>query len=215
MLDLPRITAICYDGRPYDEKREEKYHQILNHLNKIVRFHSIKMFLTYKFENPTVKTEIIDKCDINDYSDFCLYEISKHFNTDYVLIFQDDGFILNPDLWSDEFYNYDYIGAPWPNYMDWNGTEYRVGNGGFSLRSKALCEFSKTLPKSKYAEDAYLCVYQRGLLNRAKLKVAPVSVARKFSVERSIDDDHTFLKTFGFHGVYQSELDKIFSLITS
>jgi hypothetical protein len=215
MLELPRVTAICYDGRPFDENRKEKYHKILNYQNKIVRFNSVKIFLTYEFNSPNIQTQIINRCDINDYSDFCLYSISKHFDTDYVLIFQDDGFVLNHHLWDDEFFNYDYIGAPWPYSLKWNSTDYRVGNGGFSLRSRALCEFSKNLPESKNSEDAHLCVYQRRMLNDANLKVAPVSVARKFSVERSIDDDHTYSNTFGFHGVHQHDLDRIFSLITS
>jgi len=215
MLNLPRITAICYDGRPFDKDREEKYHKIIAYQNSKIKFNSIKMFLTYKFENSNVQSEIIDQCDINAYSHFCLRDLSKHFDTDYVLIFQDDGFAMNPDLWNDEFLKYDYVGAPWPDYLEWNGTKYRVGNGGFSLRSKRLCEFSKTLPISGRAEDADLCVYQRDILNRTGLKVAPISIARKFSVERSIDDNHVYTKTFGFHGVYQHELQEIFNLIAS
>ena len=221
MLQLPRVTAICYDGRPYDRQRKKTYYAIINHLNRIIKFDSIKMFLTYEFERPNVKTEVISKSNIYQYSDFCIYDLHEHFNTDYVLIFQDDGFALNPGLWDDEFYDYDYIGAPWPSCQQWNGSKYRVGNGGFSLRSRALCAFSKTLPKSEdetirySAEDARICVLQRGYLNDTDLKVAPVSVARKFSVEKNIDENHIFSNTFGFHGVNQYDLHKIFSLITS
>ena len=31
--------------------------------------------------------------------------------TDFVLTIQHDGFILNPDAWRDDFFDYDYIGA--------------------------------------------------------------------------------------------------------
>lgn len=40
-------------------------------------------------------------------------ELNKYIETDYVLIVQYDGFILNPKAWMDEFLEYDYIGAPW------------------------------------------------------------------------------------------------------
>ena len=61
--------------------------------------------------------------------------MNNYFDTDYVLTFQSDGFILNPDAWTDEFFNYDYIGAPWGD------NRYAVGNGGFSFRSKKLMNF--------------------------------------------------------------------------
>jgi hypothetical protein len=47
-----------------------------------------------------------------------------------VLIFQADCMIYRHGI--EQFYNYDYIGAPWPTSL---GTEVLVGNGGFSLRT--------------------------------------------------------------------------------
>ena len=56
------------------------------------------------------------------------------------------GFVVNPDMWRDEFLEYDYIGSPFPlpkddfSYRDVNGNICRVGNS-VSLRSKRLLEY--------------------------------------------------------------------------
>lgn len=82
--------------------------------------------------------------DINSMSIDCIARLHARFSTPYVLIVQDDGFPIRPGL--EEFIGkYDYIGAPlrlnhplvlmlqfflrsWPS------------NGGFSLRSRRICE---------------------------------------------------------------------------
>ena len=50
--------------------------------------------------------------------------------------------MLDGAAWRPEFLDYDYIGAVWPHVLD----KYNVGNGGFSLRSKALLEACRALP---------------------------------------------------------------------
>ena len=66
------------------------------------------------------------------YSQFVLKELGAHIATDYALVVQWDGYVIDGDAWADEFWNYDYIGARWPHVQG----EFRVGNGGFSLRSE-------------------------------------------------------------------------------
>ena len=63
-------------------------------------------------------------------------ELWQYFNSEFVLVIQHDGYVLDGNSWSDDFYKYDYIGAPWL-YSDGKN----VGNGGFSLRSKILQVF--------------------------------------------------------------------------
>jgi hypothetical protein len=36
------------------------------------------------------------------------------YDTEFAILVHEDGFIVNPECWSDEFLKYDYIGAPWP-----------------------------------------------------------------------------------------------------
>jgi len=77
-----------------------------------------------------------------DYSRFMLHEMADHVATDFALVVQWDGYVLDSAGWRDEFLEYDYIGAPWPQFDDGR----RVGNGGFSLRSSQLLRVCATLP---------------------------------------------------------------------
>ena len=67
-----------------------------------------------------------------DYNKIVFYDLPNRIKTDYALFIQYDGFVLNGELFSEQFLNWDYIGAPWPHFR-----EHNVGNGGFSLRSKS------------------------------------------------------------------------------
>lgn len=200
MLELNKVTAICYDGRPHSKETESRYHKILDFMLDKVKFHEVKLFCTYKMTHRGVKTVLIPQCGISGYNDWCVYDLHKCFNSEFALVFQDDGFILNPGLWEDKFFEYDYIGAPWPDYLGWNNHKNKVGNGGFSLRSKKLCEFTRSLPHSPANEDAKICSQYRDLLDAQGLVVAPVEVARRFSIENYMDSEHNIDSVFGFHG---------------
>ena len=76
-----------------------------------------------------------DMGDLNGYNRFVSQNLPKYCNTDFLLLIQWDGYILDPNAWRDEFLEYDYIGAVWP----WHLTN-RVGNGGFCIRSKKFME---------------------------------------------------------------------------
>ena len=96
----------------------------------------------------------------------------QYIDTDFVLITQADGFIINPHKWTDIFLEYDYIGAPFPDEPQYGFTgDTRVGNGGFSLRSKKLIDMpiNLNLPYrnkevDRWHEDNYYCVSQRKTL---------------------------------------------------
>ena len=45
-----------------------------------------------------------------------------------------DGYAVNPGAWDAAFLDCDYLGAKW----SWHKDAMRVGNGGFSLRSRRL-----------------------------------------------------------------------------
>jgi len=128
------------------------------------------------------------------YSKFILQELHKYVKTDFVLIVQWDGWVINANAWQLEFLNYDYIGAIWP----WHPEGLRVGNGGFSLRSKRLLELTAQ-PKFVYKdknEDDLICHLNRDYLVSNGIKFAPEELARYFSFERELSN----LQTFGFHG---------------
>ena len=139
----------------------------------------------------------IDHMSINSkqaYSKFVLQELHKYIHTDFVLIVQWDGWVIDANAWQPQFLNYDYIGAVWP----WHPEGLRVGNGGFSLRSKKLLELTNT-PKFVYDnrnEDDLICHLNRDYLVSNGIKFAPEELARYFSYERELSN----LQTFGFHG---------------
>ncbi|MCF7795388.1 hypothetical protein K9M50_03450 [Patescibacteria group bacterium] len=93
------------------------------------------------------------------------------------------------------------------------GDPVRVGNGGFSLRSKkVLNAFNDLKIKSsddisKYNEDGIICVYFRKELEKMNITFAPVSVASKFSCEQRLSDSE--LETFGFH-TYKEDFNSRF-----
>lgn len=132
-----------------------------------------------------------------DFNRFLLKSLYFHVETDFILFVQYDGFIINPGIWSDEFLNFDYIGAPWP--CTWK--EYAVGTGGFSLRSKRLLsalQDEKITLSPATAEDLCMCRTYRSLLEvHCGIRFAPLEVATRFCYESG----PYVADTFGFHGL--------------
>jgi hypothetical protein len=100
-------------------------------------------------------------------------------------------------MWSDDFYRFDYIGAPW-----WGGKP-SVGNGGFSLRSKKLLRALEDLNFIEgIPEDVLICTHYRSILERKyQIKFAPVEVAERFSFEMA-KTKKEISRAFGFHGMH-------------
>jgi hypothetical protein len=99
-----------------------------------------------------------------DYSVFVLYCLCAFVETDFALVVQDDGWVLNPDRWQPRFLEYDFVGAPvhiarvhtpaGPRFMrhfTWTSAQPelpidQVLNGGFSLRSRRALLMPRSLP---------------------------------------------------------------------
>jgi hypothetical protein len=154
----------------------------------------------------------IDKMNsVDDYSYNMIYKLGDYINTDYALIIQADGFVVNSESWRDEFLDYDYIGAPFAlprdsfSYRDVNGNIFRVGNGGFSLRSKKLINLPVELGlewkpfHGYYNEDGFICAMNRHIYEENGCKFAPLDVAKYFSHEAVIPEI-AGITPFGFHG---------------
>lgn len=144
-----------------------------------------------------------------EYSTFAVKQIGAYVETPFALVIQYDGFVLNPDAWSDEFLAYDYIGAPWTM------PEGRiVGNGGFSLRSKRLLDLLRSddqiVDPSSLAdpepEDWYICVTAKEYLQRRGIRFAPAELAWQFSFEGDEAHGVTWSGQFGFHGLRWTDI---------
>lgn len=116
--------------------------------------------------------------------------------TDYALMLEWDGGIFNPDKWRPEFFDYDYIGAPWTVRP---GDPYDVGNGGFTLMSRRLGHFIAEMRSSfPVATDVDVCRKQRVHYEAAGFKWPKADLASLFSWELGRrNPDH-----FGFHGAF-------------
>ena len=149
-----------------------------------------------------------------DYSDLLLKGLRQYVTGLHVLVIQWDSFILHPELWINDFLQYDYIGAVWPHHPD-----TPVGNGGFSLRSVKLLEAleSPTITK-RHPEDFCICVDNKATLeNQFGIRFAPTNVAEQFAVERS-----EWHPAFGFHGFFNfyralgdAELEQFLDILSS
>ena len=130
------------------------------------------------------------------YSNFILKSLLPHISTQHALLVQWDGYVSNPDAWDSAFLGFDYIGAQWP----WESDGMRVGNGGFSLRSRRLLEaLQDPSIVCGPAEDVTICRTFRPLLERDyRIRFADEATANRFAFEASYPVD----RPFGFHGLY-------------
>ncbi len=142
----------------------------------------------------------------NGYSEFMVNELHKFITTPFILTVQADGFVIRPDLWKSEFFQYDYIGAAWPvNHISpWiNPSKIgdhpnRVGNGGFSLRSNKILRLGAQCPTPVIGpEDAYYCTNNYKYFISQGIQYAPPSLADIFSKD---DNGKVHGDCFGFHG---------------
>ena len=150
--------------------------------------------------------------NIADYNRIIIEDLHKYFKTSHCLVVQPDSFVVDSDLWKDEFLQFDYIGAPWSEKLQVNPSlilnmkKNRVGNGGFSLRSRKLVESTakinfESLNFPFKNEDIIICHYLYEQMIDNGIRFATPEIAAKFSME---NEKHLYgqdvNKVFGFHG---------------
>ena len=151
---------------------------------------NIKLLTSKDIDSP-YRVKIDSIISTSQYSEFILKNLKKYIDTDYVLISQWDGYIINFNKWTDKFFEYDYLGAPWW----WKDNNLYGGNGGFSLRSKKLLEATSMLNyDGVMPEDEFICVSNLNELINQGFKFATKEFSKTFSVENQIYDN-----SFGFH----------------
>jgi hypothetical protein len=143
-----------------------------------------------------VKTKIIEVMP-DDYNSVMFDKMGATAVQDFNFVVQTDGYPCNVAAWTNEFLKYDYIGAVWP----W--TTEKVGNGGFSLRSRKLLESLAQLDTAKWQsvpEDNTICIHLRSQLeSEFGVRFAPAELADQFSIELNTSSSW-FGRSFGFHG---------------
>lgn len=192
MLKLPSVTLICLTSLDFDG---HKY--AIDRSTDEIEFGDVKIIWDESITS------------IDDWNYKVLYELHRYVSTDYALLIHADGYVVHPQAWREEFFNYDYIGAPWPlptddySYRDPLGNIVRVGNS-VSLRSKKILELPSKLNlpwKSYYGntnEDGFLCCHNRQILEENGVVFAPLEVAKYFSKEHELPENEG-IETFCFH----------------
>lgn len=195
MLNLPQVTLCCVDTR-----MPEMALNAMRICMAQVRFGEVLLFTRPDHGLRDLPDwlrviEIDHIRNIEDYSRFLLKEMGPWLRTSHMLIVQWDGYVLDASTWDDDFLKVDYIGAVWPQFHD----AHRVGNGGFSLRSRKLLNAlaHNDLPPH-HPEDMCICRTHRDLLEqRWGIVFADEAMAHRFAFERA----RVSPRSFGFHGL--------------
>ena len=210
MLELKNVTLVAVSSSP----RAKGNIRALKLSMKKVRCGDV-LFVSDKKPRHMpkgIRFEQMEKFQsIDDFNHFMVYELYKYIKTEFALIVHDDGFVVHPECWKSSFWEYDYIGAPWPlpapddliSYRDVNGEICRVGNS-VSIRSRRLMELpSKIGMKWEkfggwYNEDGFICVNNKHIFEQNGMKIAPIEVAKYFSHETMIPEIEG-ITPFAFH----------------
>ncbi len=206
--ELSQVTLVAIDGTAQPAATEASLARAASELT----FAKVLFFAPAR---PNATAELYDRCEwieippksLKEYNQFCLAELYRYVQTTHCLTIQSDSHIANAAAWEDDWLQYDYIGAPWP--PGHSGTEYRVGNSGFCLRSRQLLEATSALPNDSYVwrgtvkpscrDDVIACVMYRPHLEHLGLRFAPVEVAARFAFENPTPEAPVLDGQFGVH----------------
>ncbi len=204
MLHLPNVTLVIAETRAHALAA-----RTINDLVSRVKFGDILIYSDKLIDVPGA-------CSIavKDWSDkflsghFYYTQAAEPIKTSHALLMEWDAGLNKPEVWTDDFLQYDFIGAPWPgrgHSRVRNGQN--VGNGGFMLLSKQMIDYLyRTRSRFKIATDYHLaCEYRTEIEREGNFKWAKDDVAVKFSFEGwdyGPTELHVAPDSFGYHGVF-------------
>jgi len=196
MLDLSRVTLLFVETRAHKITK-----RVIDDCISKVKFGEILIYTDNPDLIPVVGARYIEVPDFPNKREagrfYYQYACSK-ITTEFALMLEWDGGIHDVKQWTDEFFNYDCIGAPWvvPSRDD---DRRDVGNGGFMLMSRKLgLHLAKYPQEHPVFTDIDLCQAQRPGLERAGFKWAPKKLANRFSWELTPQPENVF----GFHATF-------------
>ena len=206
MINLNEVTIVSVAGVDAQESL-----RAIKYSSRAIKFAESKLITPTKLQDEDVQIVECEPLNYEQYNHFIVYRLHEYIDTPYALIVQNDGYVVNPDQWKEYFLDYDYIGAIWPlpqddfSFKDPYGNIQRVGNGGFTLRSKKLLSLAQELNlpwKSYYGyyhEDGFYCVHNRKIYEDNGCVFASIDAASEFSHESSVKENYGKIP-FGFHG---------------
>ena len=171
----------------------------------VARYPNVRIHENSEYLKPGSVTSMSYDCNAN---------LASYFQTDYVLIVQNDGFPLQPGL--DAFIGrHNYWGAPFirpaglKHIVD-KFLNISVGNGGFSLRTRDIClavnnrwkRWEKRIADCWLQEDTFSCLTLR-LLSPSyarRLSLPNRKEAERFAYDELIAIPPPRELPFGVHG---------------
>jgi hypothetical protein len=194
MLELPQITLIALTGKDI-----EGHQKALDYSCRGINFGAVKLVEKHS-------------ASIDEWSKTIFYDLGDYVDTEYALLIHNNGFIVHPEMWRDEWLQYSFAGSPFPlpsesdllSYRDINGEIQRVGNS-VGLRSKKLLDLPKKLNiewrsfHGYYNEDGAIAINYRHIFEENGCKFMPLEEAIYFGRENEITENKDIENTFVFH----------------
>jgi predicted O-methyltransferase YrrM len=204
-LRLPDVTLVMIDTQCHELARLAMQDSL-----REVEFGDAIIFSDEPIEVAGTRWVKIPKWpNITECSHFMWYELPDHIKTKWAINIQWDSWIVDAGCWTDEFLNYDYVGAPW-----WYNDNLNVGNG-CALRSSALMRFLQTnkerFPLSRSQEDHLIGRVYRPALEENGFKWPSEILASRFSLEctRPSPDSRHFMFHDSFNFPFALEGDRL------
>jgi len=196
-LKLPDVTLVLIETREHDLAR-----LALEDCENKAEFGDVLVFTDRPNLFMRADRRIVAVPDWSEkigWSKCSWYDVPLHMRTSHALCIQWDSWIVAPEMWRDEYLDYDYIGAPW-----WYKDGMNVGNGGFCLRSTPFMRFIRQhrdeFPCICDLDDDLYCRKYRSQLQDAGFEWAPEQLAQDFAFETVRPDKDA--RHFGFHASY-------------
>lgn len=230
---MPEVTVLAYHfwaKEGYEDafaKVRHAFEETWRHCGKLksvlVVNETAPCVARFAAENPNVEVQIEPSLvpgKIFSMSADMNGKLHERFHTPYVLVIQNDGYPLRPGL-EDFVGKYDFIGAPYVGLQWWKRlvawlTNYHVQNGGFSLRSHAICEAAAKYWNKKYhslgdcnatSEDIFYTgtLVKKERRYRRAFRLATSRESLRFSWDGSVPIPRPKGLPFGFHGARSRE----------
>lgn len=204
MLNLPDVTLVVVETRCHE----------------LMRLTLTDMVLKVKFGGVVIHTDkpeligipaVAEYIQVPDWPDkwkqgaFYYMEAACPAKTSHALLIEWDGGIRDVNSWTDEFLQYDYVGAPWVLGRTMGQRNHTVGNGGFMLLSKRMADYVyprrnqfKIMTDMHYSRDS-----RPRLEKEIGAKWAPEALALQFSYEHYYEPHRSQSKpSFGYHDIF-------------
>ncbi len=196
MLKLPDVTLVLIETREHDLAQ-----LALEDCERLADFGEVLVLTDRPTQFAKPGRRVITVPDWPNkigWSKCFWYDLGLHVRTSHALSIQWDSWIVDPEMWRDDYLEFDYVGAPW-----WYKDGMNVGNGGFCLRSTKFMRFVRDhrdqFPCATDLDDDLYCRKYRPSLQHYGFEWAPEPIAQAFAFEVVKPESP---KTFGFHAVY-------------